>query len=72
MLLHTTFKKKKLYWEGYNLYPLKEKEYYVPEPPEEDEDPQWVDTGAEYPSDVIGDGLDSRGSFSCSYQRALS
>ena len=38
------------------MHPYKEKEYYVPEPPEEDEDPQWVDTGSAYPSDAIGDG----------------
>ena len=31
-------------------------EYDVPEPPEEDEDPEWQTTGPEYASDVISDG----------------
>ena len=39
-------KKDNRYHEGYDVYPLKEKEYYVPEPPEEDEDHEWIDTGA--------------------------
>ena len=56
LLLNNRYKKEKLYNEGWDLHPYKEKEYYVPEPPEEDEDPQWVDTGSEYPSDAIGDG----------------
>ena len=44
---------------------VQEKEYDVPEPPEEDEDieeneaPQWIQTGPEYSSDYAGDGPDS-------------
>ena len=34
----------------------REKEYDVPEPPDEEEDPQWEQTGPQYPSDDIGDG----------------
>ena len=45
-----------LHSRDYNDYPRKEKEYYVPEPPEEHEDPQRVDIGPEFPSDVNGDG----------------
>ena len=32
------------------------KEYYCPEPPEERENPQWLQMGHEYPSDEFGDG----------------
>ena len=35
---------------------IREKEYYCPEPPEEQEDPQWLEMGHEYPSDCNGDG----------------
>ena len=35
---------------------VREKEYYCPEPPEEREDPQWLEMGGEYPSDNIMDG----------------
>ena len=35
---------------------IREKEYYCPEPPEEREDPQWLEMGHEYPSDCNGDG----------------
>ena len=41
------------------MHPHKEKEYYAPEPPEQDEDHEWIDTGAQFPSDSIGDGPDS-------------
>ena len=35
---------------------LREKEYDVQEPPHEQEDPQWQQTGPQYPLDDIGDG----------------
>ena len=35
---------------------IREKEYYFPEPPEEREDPQWLQMGHEYSSDEFGDG----------------
>ena len=39
-LLHNNrYQKEKLYYEGWDWHPYKEKEYYVPEPPEEDGDP---------------------------------
>ena len=50
------YRKLNLLSRDYNDYPRKEKEYYVPEPPEQHEDPQWVDIGPEFPSDVNGDG----------------
>ena len=59
LFVTATIKKNNRYYEG-DLYPLKEKEYYVPEPPEQDEDHEWIDTGAQFPSDSIGDGPDSR------------
>ena len=34
----------------------REKEYYCPEPPEEGEDPQWLQMGHEYSSDDSGNG----------------
>ena len=34
-------------------------EYHVPKPREEDEDPQWIQTGPQYSSDYAGDGPDS-------------
>ena len=51
-------KKDDRYHGGNDVHPLKKIDYYVPEPPEEDEDHEWIDTGAEFPSDSIGDGPD--------------
>ena len=52
------YKKDNRYYDGYDMYPQKEKEYYVPKPPEQDEHPQWIHTGSAYPSDATGDGPD--------------
>ena len=44
------------FYENSNCYYKREKEYFVPEPPEDGEDPQWLDMGLEYSSDEAGDG----------------
>ena len=51
--------------DDYQFFSKQEKEVFCPEPPEEDEDieeneaPQWIQTGPEYSSDYAGDGPDS-------------
>ena len=40
----------------YESYRMREKEYDVPEPPDQDEDPQLLETGPSYSSDEAADG----------------
>ena len=40
----------------YESYRMREKEYDIPEPPDEEDDPQLLQTGPRYSSDVAGDG----------------
>ena len=50
------FGRKNLYKSGrYESYRLREKEYDIPEPPDEEEDPQLIETGPRYSSDDAGD-----------------
>ena len=57
--------KKNVVCGDYQFFSKQEKEVFCPEPPEEDEDieeneaPQWIQTGPEYSSDYAGDGPDS-------------
>ena len=43
-------------YKGDNYWRIREKEYDVPEPPEEQEDPQWHQNGPQYRSNDNGDG----------------
>ena len=51
------FGSRNLYKYGrYESYRMREKEYDVPEPPDQDEDPQLLETGPSYSSDEAADG----------------
>ena len=51
------FRSKNQFWFGiYDNYRHREKEYDIPEPPDEEDDPQLLRTGPRYSSDVAGDG----------------
>ena len=50
---------RKTSYDEYNISASRDIEYDVPEPPEDDEDPQWLNTGPKYSSDEAGDGPES-------------
>ena len=68
---------KNSFYDDYQFSPKQEKEYFCPEPPEEDEDieennsPQWLQTGPEYSSDYAGDGPDSSEEYDPEKDKAM-
>ena len=59
LVLGCRYNNKETFYEGYHSSPIHEKEYDVPEPPEEDDDPQCSQRnqiGGQFSSNSIGDG----------------